>query len=247
MGRHAPVGCHGKDIPQPVAADRGTQPRVGTIDFVAGHPRRGNLRSHGPVDQRDRQGGFGRETLLVFRDSGVGATDRVLGPRLGQVQRPVDQGVSPWGGIGQMHRDLGVLDAARGAAVLALYPDTVDALLDIAGLIDDQDRAWVAEGVDDIIAQIIADSISVPARAGQQVLQPIRGGCTAVLGDRPAILAVQTRDHPRHQLRGMPKWFVATKSRRDPVDHRGELRLPPIRVYAVSRGDRGVFGCLHKL
>ena len=53
MGGHAPVGGRGKDISQPVAADRGTQSRVGTIDFVAGHPRRGNTCGHGPVDQRD--------------------------------------------------------------------------------------------------------------------------------------------------------------------------------------------------
>jgi hypothetical protein len=77
----------------------------------------------------------------------------------------------------------------------------VGSLRDVAGL-DDQDRASVAEGVDDVIAQIIADRISVPARPCQQVLQPIRSGCTAVLGDRPAILAVQTRPSqpstPRH-------------------------------------------------
>src|SRR5215204_338479 len=79
------------------------------------------------------------------------------------------------------------------------------------------------------------------------MLQSVRGGRTAVLGDGPAILAVQARDHPGHQFASMPKWFVATKSWRDAIQDRRELRAPPIRVYAMSRGDRGVFRCIHKL
>ena len=145
------------------------------------------------------------------------------------------------GGVGQIHRDLGVLDAPGGAGVLALHPDRMRALLHIAGLVKDQDRAGVAEGVDDIVAQIVADRLGVPFRPRQQVLQPVRGGIAAVFGDRPAILAVQARDHPSHQLGGMAQRFVAGKTRRDPVDHRRELRPPPIRVYAMSRGDRGQF------
>src|ERR1700755_2871799 len=67
------------------------------------------------------------------------------------------------------------------------------------------------------------------------MLQSVRGGRTAMLGDGPAILAVQPRDHPSHQFAGTPKWFVATKSWRDAIQDRRELRAPPIRVYAVSR------------
>jgi hypothetical protein len=96
------------------------------------------------------------------------------------------------GGIGQIHRDLGVLDAARGARILTLHPDTVAALLDIPSLVDHQDRARVAEGVDDVITQIIAHTIGVPTGPRQQVLQPIRRARATMLGDRPAILAVQS-------------------------------------------------------
>src|SRR6185369_17919801 len=62
----------------------------------------------------------------------------------------------------------------------------------------------------------------------------------------PAILAVQARDRAKHQLGGMSQRLITGKTRRDPFDHRRELRPPPIRVYAVSRGDRGNFSCLHK-
>jgi len=128
-----------------------------------------------------------------------------------------------------------------------LHPDRLRAFLHVAGFVNDQDRAGITERIDDVIAQIVTDGIGVSAGSGQQVLQPIRRGRTAMLSNGPAILAVQTRDHPRHQGTGMPKRFKPTKPRRDAIQHRRELRLPPIRVYAMSRGDRGIFRCLHKL
>ena len=125
-------------------------------------------------------------------------------------------------------------------------PTECSALLDVPGFVKDQDRVGVAEGVDDVVAQVVAHRFGVPFRPRQQMLQPVRRGIPAVFGDRPAILAVQARDHPKHQLGGMAQRLIPGESRRDPVDHRRELRPPPIRVYAVSRGDRGNFSCLHK-
>ena len=116
-----------------MAANQCAQPRVGAVDFVASHPRCRDLGLHSTVDQRCGQRRFGRENLLLSRDSSAGAARRVASPRLGQVQGAVDQGVSTRGGVGQIHRYLGVLDTARGAAVLTLHPDTVDALLHIPG------------------------------------------------------------------------------------------------------------------
>jgi hypothetical protein len=102
-----------------VSADRGTQRRVGTLDLVSGHPSGRNLRRHSAGDQRRRQRRFGREFSTVIGYSGGGAAVRVLGPGLGQIQRPVDQGVPARRGVGQIHRHLRVLDPTGGAAVLA--------------------------------------------------------------------------------------------------------------------------------
>lgn len=121
------------------------------------------------------------------------------------------------------------------------------ALLHIPGLIDHQDRTWVAEGIDDVVTQIVTDLIGVPAGACQQVLQAVWGEGTPVLGDRPAILAIQTRDHARHQLTGMTQRLMAGEPRRDPIQHSGELGPPPVRVYAGNRGDRGILRSCHKL
>ena len=60
-----------------------------------------------------------------------------------------------------------------------------------------------------------------------------------MLGDRPAVLAVQTRHHPEHQPGSVPQRLVAAESRRDPIDQRAELGPPSVRIYAVSRGHRG--------
>ena len=111
-------------------------------------------------------------------------------------------------------------------------PTVCGALLHVAGLVDHQDRARVAERVDDVVAQIVADRVGVPAGPRQQMLQPVRGGCAAVLGDGPAILAVQARDHPGHQLAGMPQRFVAGE-----IAARSD-RSPPRTPSATDQGLR---------
>jgi len=95
------------------------------------------------------------------------------------------------GGIDQVDRDLGVLDAARGAGVLALDPNGSGALLEIAGLVHHQHRLGVAKVLDEVGAHIIADRIVVPHRPGEQMLHPVGAGVSGVLGDRPAVLAWQ--------------------------------------------------------
>jgi hypothetical protein len=92
-------------------------------------------------------------------------------------------------GVGQIHRNLGILDPTRGPGVLALRSDRGGALLDIAGLINHQHRARITEVFYDVVAQVIANPIGVPHRATEQVLHAIRASIPGVLGDRPAVLA----------------------------------------------------------
>jgi hypothetical protein len=84
-----------------------------------------------------------------------------------------------------MDRDLGVLDPARGAGVLALNPDGVLALLQIAGLVHDQHRVRFAEVIGDEPAQVRGHPVGVPDRPAQQVLHRVRAGLPDVLGDAP--------------------------------------------------------------
>jgi hypothetical protein len=91
---------------------------------------------------------------------------------LGHIQLTVDHGVPGIAGIHQVDGDLGVLDPARGADVLALHPHRLAGLLEITGLIHDQHRLRVAERLDQVGAHVIADPVLVPDRPAQQLLQP---------------------------------------------------------------------------
>jgi hypothetical protein len=64
------------------------------------------------------------------------------------VQLPVDDPVPVGAGIHQQDHDLGVLHPPGGAGVLALHPDRIGALLEVAALVDDQHRFVLAQVLD---------------------------------------------------------------------------------------------------
>jgi hypothetical protein len=145
--------------------------------------------------------------------------------------------LAPW--LSQKHRDLDVLDPSCAAGVSALHADRMDALLDIASLINDQDRARLTEMIDDVAPQIITDGVGVPHRPGQQMLQPVRAHIAAMLGDRPTVLTIQARHQPEHQPGGTTPGFIPFEPRRNAIQQLGEAPPPPVRVYAMRRGHRG--------
>ena len=115
-------------------------------------------------DQCRRQRGLGRETPSVPGDSRFIAAIRILGPAARQIQGAVNQGVPTPGGVGEVHRDLGVLDAPGGAGVLALHPHGRHTLLHVPSFINHEYGTRVTKGVDDIVTQIITNPVSVPFR-----------------------------------------------------------------------------------
>jgi hypothetical protein len=60
--------------------------------------------------------------------------------------------VTPLTCVNQVDGDLGVLDSARGAGVLALDTDGVSALLHVAGLVDNEHRMVVMKVFDHVVA-----------------------------------------------------------------------------------------------
>jgi hypothetical protein len=145
-------------------------------------------------------------------------------------------------GIHQIDRDLGVLDAPGSAGVLALYPNGSGALLEVAGLVDDQHRLRVAEVLDHIVTDVVADRVFIPHRSGEQVLHAVRVGVAGVLGDRPAVLAGQIGQQPDHERPGAPAWLDPSEPARDPAQQRVKAGSPAGRVYAVACGHRLMFG-----
>src|ERR1700681_3210393 len=142
---------------------------------------------------------------------------------------------------------LRVFDPSRGTGVLPLHADGGGTFLHIAGLVDHQHRIAVTQMCAHIRPQILAHTVGIPLGARQQMLQPVRARVTTALGQRPAILAPQIRDQPQHQRTRVTQGLTPGEPRRDPVHNLIESRLPSINVYAMNRGGRGNFRCLHKL
>ncbi|MBB5999982.1 hypothetical protein HNR25_003733 [Streptomonospora salina] len=79
----------------------------------------------------------------------------------------VDQRVPGGGCVAEVDRDLGVLDTPGGAGVLALDADGFGAFLQVAGLVQDQDRVVVAQVGAGVGAQVGDQSGLVHVGAGE--------------------------------------------------------------------------------
>ena len=99
----------------------------------------GQLRFGGEVDV----GGY----------SGLLESGGIVGPGPGQVEALVDQGMGLGSGVGEVDRDLAVLDSSGGARVLTGHPDGARPLLHIVGLVHDQDHALVPQARGEVATQ----------------------------------------------------------------------------------------------
>jgi hypothetical protein len=122
-------------------------------------------------------------------------------------------------------------------------------LLDVAGLIDDQNRTRVARVLGDVVAQVVPDSVLIPDRLRQQPLHPAWVGLAGVLGDRPAVPAGQLSQQTRQERRDPTPRLHPPEPRPDPQHQLSELALPPIHrceAYAGGRSHRRNVVSLHK-
>jgi hypothetical protein len=133
-------------------------------------------------------------------------------------------------GVDQQDRDLGILDAAGGAGVLALHPHRGGALLQVPGLVHHQHRPGVTQMVHHVGAQVIAHAVFVPHRPGQQVLHPVRAWITGVLSQCPAVLAWQVGQQPAYERPSPPAWLPPAEPARNPAQQLLQARLPAGRV-----------------
>ncbi len=172
-------------VPHAASFQPASQGWAAAIDLIGGHPRRRH-----PGVQRTLQHDLGKLRLGpkpdLLGDLGSPAAGRVVGPALGQVQLPVDHRPPLGAGVGQEHAQLAVVDLAGGARVLALDPHRGRALLEKPRLVDHQHPAGVAEVLDDVAAQVVADQVRVPVGGGEQPPHAVWGALAGVLGQLPA-------------------------------------------------------------
>ncbi len=233
-----------EDVADLAAFQGGAKVRIVAVDLVGRHPARCGSRVQCPSDHPCGENRLGREREVLWDTSGPAAV-RVLSPRACYVQGPVDRGVPAGSGIDHVDGDLGVLDAASSARVLALDTDGRDALLQVPGLVDHEHRLGVVQMFHHIGADIVADCVGVPLRPVQQVLHPVRGRVTGVLSEGPTVLSRQVRQQTEHQCPRPTSWFDSGEPSCDAFHRLIEHRPPPGRGCTVARGHRRIFACPH--
>jgi hypothetical protein len=129
-------------------------------------------------------------------DARLAATRSVVGPRFGQIQRPIEEGGAADRAISQEYPDLAVLDPASCAAVLPGNTGGFRALLEEACLVDDQDAVVVPEVLYDVAAEVVANRIGIPAGPAQEALDAMGRGVADRLGQLPGVLAFDTAQKP---------------------------------------------------
>jgi hypothetical protein len=129
-------------------------------------------------------------------------------------------------GIGQEHPDLAVLDPPGRTRVLALHPGGLGALLEEPGLVHDQHRPRIAEVLGDVVPQIIPDLVGVPAGMVEPSLHPIWGRRAGLLGQLPAVLALDTGKQATQERSCLTADLHPVEPRRDPLAQRPQLGRP---------------------
>ncbi len=244
---HEPVVAGDRQhVAGPSGLQFGPQPGTVAVDLIAGHPRRRHPGVQCQADHGRGQLGLGRKANLLGHASRP-HTVGIVGPRPGQVQLPVNHRVPGVGGIHQVDRDLGVSTRPAVPVYWRCTPTVRVPFFRSPVSSDDQGRLGVAKAVDHVVADIVADLVLLPYRPGQQVLHPVRVGVAGVLGDRPAVLSWQLGQQPAHQRPCPPAQVHPSEPTRDPAQQLLQQLLPAGRVYlyAVARGHRLIFGCVH--
>src|ERR1700726_4933379 len=90
---------------------------------------------------------------------------RIVSPFLRKIQRAIDESMTMTRNVGSEDADLAVGDLACGTSVLPRHPARRLALLEKAGLVDHEHRIVIRQMLDDIIADDIAQTISIPIPA----------------------------------------------------------------------------------
>src|SRR3954471_7184386 len=144
-----------------------------TVDSIASNPPEWYRRGYGACNHSCRKLWFGRKAGIGGHVGGFQAI-RIVGPFLRKIQPAIDERMTVARNVGSEDSYLAVRDLARGTRVLPRHSARRLALFEKAGLIDHEDRIVVRQMLDDIIADDIAQSISIPIPPTQERLLPAR-------------------------------------------------------------------------
>ena len=195
------------------------------VDAVGRHPGERHLGRDRPLDHRQRKAGLGREADLG-RHMGRRQAGRIVGPGLGQVQRPVDEGVAVPGHVGREDPDLAVGDLAGRARVLARDAAGRLALLEEAGLVEHQHGILVGQRLQRVVAHHVAQRVGLPAAAAEDGLLPPGAGVARRLRPHPARLAPLGAEQAVQEQPRRDRHPLLAEQRPDPPLHLPQRARP---------------------
>jgi hypothetical protein len=111
------------------------------------------------------------------------------------------------------------------------------ALLEKAGLVNDQHPLWRSQMRHHIAAQIVPHRFGIPHSAPQQMLYPVGRDIAIDFGQLPAIFALDWAEQPPQIGPHTPPRVPAGKPRTNPLLHLGQFQEP--RPYGVDSKDLG--------
>lgn len=112
------------------------------------------------------------------------------------------------------------------------------ALLDEAGVVNDQDSVAPPEAFGDVVLELVTDLVRVPAGTGEQVLQPVGGGVTGVLGQLPAIFAADRAEQASDVAAHPAAWLHAPEAVADTEEEVFEFVVPGLGRRLVDHDER---------
>jgi hypothetical protein len=129
-------------------------------------------------------------------------------------------------GRGEEDADLRVVDPPGRARVLPGDGRRLGPLLEEPGLVEDQDGVGIADRLDDVGSQVVADRVAIPFGPAHQVRDAVGVGVADRLGDLPGVLP---RDRPEQADEVGPDAvtrLAAAEPLSDPSGHLVELLAP---------------------
>src|SRR5450631_1571935 len=160
-----------------------------TVDRIGSYPLERHSRGYRACDHSRLKLGFGRKARVGRHVCGR-QTIRIVGPSLWKIQRAIDERMAMARNVGREDADLAVRNLACRTGVLPRHAARRLALLEKAGLVDDENRIVICQGLDDIVAHDIAQGIGIPIPAAQDRLLPPWTRIASRLRAHPAGLAL---------------------------------------------------------
>src|SRR5471030_600143 len=196
-----------------------------TIDCITGNPLEWDRRRYRACDHSRSKLWFGRKAGIGGNVCGFQAI-WIVGPFFRKIQRAIDERMTVARNVGREDADLAVRDLARGTRVLTRHPARRLSLLEKAGLVDHEDRVVIRQMFDDIIADDIAQGISIPIPATQDRLLSPWAGIPSRLRAHPTGLALLIAEQTFQKQACILRNTLLPEQRTDPLLDLPKRRRP---------------------